>query len=66
MNSQLLSTVSQIHQQELRQAASQARTANQARATSQPKTRTERSRRFRLTLRAPRSAPAISAHAGTV
>lgn len=57
MHSQLSITVSQIHQQELRQAA------RQARAASQPTTRSERTRRFRFTARTRQTVPAISATA---
>lgn len=53
MNSQLLLAVSQIHQQELRQAA------RQERAVSQPRTRTRFAiaRRFRINAGTRRTAP---------
>jgi hypothetical protein len=55
MNSQLSVAVSQIHQQELRQAAREAQMAGRT------ERRHGRSRRFSVTLWAPRSVPVVAA-----
>lgn len=62
MHPQLSMAVSQIHQQELRQAA------REARMVSQPRTGTQFAvaRRFRVKAETRRPAPAISAQPGTV
>jgi hypothetical protein len=62
MNSQLLSAVSQLHQQELRQAAQQARLVRQPR----PRTRFGLPRHFRITAHTRQAVPAVSAQPRTV
>jgi hypothetical protein len=62
MNSQLLLTVSQIHQQELRHAAAQARLVSQPR----PRKRLTLPRHFRVTAGSRQATPAISAEPRTV
>lgn len=62
MNSQLLLAASQVHQQELRQAA------REARAASRPRTpmRFALARRFRVNTGTRRTVPAIAAQHRTV
>ena len=62
MNSQLLLAVSQVHQEELRQAAREARLASRPRSRA----RFAVSRRFRISTRTGRPAPVIPAQARTV